>query len=163
MFVCLSVGSFVHWKVKKWDILLSFVDIFTKIGGHLLTDLSHTLAKIKLNFFVCVSVSWFIFHWKLETLDIFKISLPKLVNIFSWACLKDWPQQNFKRLSVSLSVGSLVYFMDNYKNLSSLLIELIKTFNICPSHYFSADGDWWMMMSESEGDWAGYNCYLALM
>ena len=43
------------------------------------------------------------------------------------------------------------------------MIELIETFNICPSHYFSAkeniygDDD----ESDSEDDWAGYNCYLA--
>ena len=113
-------------------------------------DLSHTLAKIKLNFFclcVCQLVQFFTENWKSWIFcSIFKISLPKLANIFSWACLRDWPQQNLKNLAVSLSVGSLVYFMDNFKYFSSLLIKFIKTFNICPSHYFSADGDWWMMM-----------------
>ena len=43
--VCLSVGSFVHYKMEKWDILLSFRDIFMKIGGHLLTGISHRLAN----------------------------------------------------------------------------------------------------------------------
>ena len=148
--MCPSVGSFVHWKVKKWDILLSFVDIFTKICGHLLTDLSHTLAKIKLNFFVCVSVSWFIFSLKNWKVGYF-VQFSKYLYQNWWTSShepvsKIGHNKTFKKLSVSLSVGSLVYFMDNFKYFSSLLIELIKTFNICPSHYFSADGDWWIMM-----------------
>ena len=96
---------------------------------------------------VCQLVHFFPENWKSWIFcSVFKISLPKFLNIFSWACLKDWTQQNLINLSLSLSVGSLVYFMYNYKYLSSLLIEFIKTFYICPSHSFSADGGWWMMM-----------------
>ena len=43
--VCLSLGSFVHYKMEKWDILLRFQDIFTKLGGHLPLELPHRLAK----------------------------------------------------------------------------------------------------------------------
>ena len=64
--MCLSVGSFVHLKVEKWDHLLSFQDILTKIGTHVTLDLSHRLAKIKLEFmFVCLLVGSFIIQ-KLE-------------------------------------------------------------------------------------------------
>ena len=45
---------------RKLEKLLSFQDIFSKIGGHLAFDLSHRLAKRKFGFSVCVSVSWFI-------------------------------------------------------------------------------------------------------
>ena len=51
--MCLLVGSFVHYKMEKWDILLSFQDIFTKLGGHLPLELPHRLAKIKI-FGLCV-------------------------------------------------------------------------------------------------------------
>ena len=67
LFVCPSVGSFVHWKMEMCDILVSFQDIFTKIGRHLPFDPSHELVQIKFQIFVCVSVSWFICslkHWK---------------------------------------------------------------------------------------------------
>ena len=59
--MCLSVGSFVHLKVEKWDHLLSFQDILTKIGTHVTLNLSHRLAKIKLEFmFVCLLVGSFV-------------------------------------------------------------------------------------------------------
>ena len=93
---------------------------------------------------VCELVHFFTENWKGWIFcSVFKIFLP---NILSWARLNDWPHQNFKNLSVSLSVGSLVYFLDSYKYLSSLLIEFYKTFNICPKHYFCADCDCWMML-----------------
>ena len=57
--------------MKNWDILLSFVDIFTKIGGHLSLDLSHRLANKKLKFVVCVSVTWFICSLKSEKVGYF--------------------------------------------------------------------------------------------
>ena len=60
LLVCPSVGSFVHWKMEMCDILVCFQDNFTKIGRHLPLDPSHELAQIKFQFFVCVSVSWFI-------------------------------------------------------------------------------------------------------
>ena len=40
--------------------MLSFEDIFTKIGGYLPLDISERLARKKFEFFICVSVSWFI-------------------------------------------------------------------------------------------------------
>ena len=133
--------------MEKWDILLSFQYIFTKIGGHLLTDIFHRLAKRKWIFFVCLS--WFIYSLKMKTWDIssvFNISLPNLADIFHWSYLTYWPEQKFNSLSVSLSVGSFVDILYNYKYRSSLLMELIETFNICLSHYFSADGHFSVMM-----------------
>ena len=49
----------------------SKIDIFNKFGGHLLSDLSHALAKIKLNFYVCVSISWLIFSLKIGEVGYF--------------------------------------------------------------------------------------------
>ena len=66
LFVCPSVGSFVHWKMEKWDNLRSFQDIFTKIGTHVTLDLFRRLAHAKFEFLVCVSVSWFICSLKME-------------------------------------------------------------------------------------------------
>ena len=68
----------------------------------------------------------------------FQDYLPNFVDIFSWSYLTDWPEQNFKKLSVSLSLGSIVDTMNNFKYLSSILMEFIEIFNICLSHYFSA-------------------------
>ena len=48
---CPSDGSFVDWNMKKIDTLLSFQDIFTKIGGHLHPDLSNKLTAI---IFICL-------------------------------------------------------------------------------------------------------------
>ena len=55
-----SVGPSLTPSDRKLEKSLSFQDIFSKIGGHLLLDLSHRLAKMKCKFFACVSVSWFI-------------------------------------------------------------------------------------------------------
>ena len=55
--------------MEKWDNLLSFQDIFTRIGTHVTLDLSHRLALVKFEFFVCVSVSWFICSLKNGKLD----------------------------------------------------------------------------------------------
>ena len=121
LFVCPSAGSFVHWKMEMCDIFVSFQDIFTKIGGHLALDLSHRLAEKKVEFFVCVSVSWFICSLKpgkfgyfgkesWKKFSIFKISLPKLVDIFPWTYLTDWLKQNFNFLFVCPSVGSFVHW-----------------------------------------------------
>ena len=59
-FLCLSVGSFVHWKVDEFDILLCCYDTFTEFGGHILLKLSHRLTWTKFQKFVCESVNWFI-------------------------------------------------------------------------------------------------------
>ena len=59
LFVCPSIGSFVHWKMEKWDNLLNFEDIFTKIWGHLVNDISQGLAKINFFFDVCLSAGLF--------------------------------------------------------------------------------------------------------
>ena len=64
--VCVYVSwFFFHYEIKKFNIFLSFQDIFTKVGGSILTDLSHRLAK-KYSIFlsVCLSVGSFV-HWKI--------------------------------------------------------------------------------------------------
>ena len=99
----------------KFEKLLSFQDIFTKIGGHLPLDLSHRLAKIKFKYFVCSFVSWFICSLKSgkvgyfatqswKSCSVFKISLPNLVAIFLLTYLTNW-----KFLFMCLSVNSFVH------------------------------------------------------
>ena len=63
--VCLSFSSFVHWKTKKLDLLLSFQDILTNFCWHHLLKLSHRWVWTKFQKFVCESVSWF-FCWHFE-------------------------------------------------------------------------------------------------
>ena len=73
--------------MEKWDILFSFEDIFTKIGGHVLNDLSHILAEMKF-ILVCLCVCQLV-HLFIEKFNswifcsVFKISLRKSVDIFS--------------------------------------------------------------------------------
>ena len=69
--MCLSVGSFVHKKIKNWNILLSFKDIFIKLGGYISLDLSHIYNAIKFEIFVCMSVSWYISPFKFENVGQF--------------------------------------------------------------------------------------------
>ena len=108
-------------SVRKLEKSLSFQNILTKLCGHLPLDLSHRLAEKKVEFFVCVSVSWFICSLKpgkfgyfekesWKKFSIFNISLPKLVDIFPWTYLTDWLKQNFNFLFVCPSVGSFVHW-----------------------------------------------------
>ena len=69
-----------------------------------------------------------------------------MVDIFYWSYPTNWPEQNFKSLSVSLSVGSFVNIVNNFKYICSLLREVIETFNTCLSHYFGADEHFMVMM-----------------
>ena len=50
--------------MEMCDILVSFQDIFTKIGRHLPFDPSHEFVEIKYQIFFCVSVSWFVWSMK---------------------------------------------------------------------------------------------------
>ena len=50
----MPVGLFVHKKIKRLDISLSFQDIVTKITRNLLIDLYHRLAEMTFK----------IIHWK---------------------------------------------------------------------------------------------------
>ena len=80
-----------------------------------------------------------------------------------WSYLTDEPEQKFNIMSVSLSVGSYVGIMNDYKYLSSLLMEFIDFFNICLCHYFSADEHFYGDDDDgdSKDDLIRYTCYLA--
>ena len=110
------VGSFVHWKIEKWDNLLSFEDIFTEIDGQLSLDLSHRLARMKFEFFVCVSVSWFISS--LKNWEIVYFAKVWMFFYQTWWKSSPWPisqinPNDFHIWFVGLSVGSL--FTENGK------------------------------------------------
>ena len=67
LFVCPSVGSFLHWKGKSWIYFSVFKIFWPKLLGFFL--LSYRTHWLKLNYFlsVCLSVSWFICsqtNWK---------------------------------------------------------------------------------------------------
>ena len=87
------------------DILVSFQDIFIKIGRNLPLDPSHEWVEIKFQILGCMSVSWFICSLKHEKLGHFgkeswaifsgsTISLTKLVDIFYCTYLTDWLKLN---------------------------------------------------------------------
>ena len=128
LFVCPSVGSFVHWKMKICDILVSFQDIFTKIGRHLPLDPSHELVQIKFKIFVFVSVSFFICslkHWKVgyfgkeswKSFSDFKLSLPNLLDIFPWTYVTGWLNPIII-FCVCVSVGSFVHWKMEMSDIS---------------------------------------------
>ena len=87
--MCPLVSSFVHWKMEICDTLVSFQNIFTKIGRHLPLDPSHELIAIQFYILVWVlSASCFV-HWNLKKWDILvkkvgKNSIFKIVGHLPW-------------------------------------------------------------------------------
>ena len=93
---------------KKLDILPSFLDILTEIGGDLSLGLSQGLATVKVHFSVCVSISWFICSLKIKKSDIL-LSCQEILTNICRHIFTDLSQRLTKmtHLSVCPSVGAL--------------------------------------------------------
>ena len=113
---------------RKLENSLSFQYIFTKIGTHVTQDLSHRLAKMKFEFLVCVSVSWFICSLKNGKIGYFTQFSMYLYQ--TW--LKSYPgpisQINLNDIFIfGLCVCQLVtFFTEKWK--SSIICSIFKIY-----------------------------------
>ena len=109
--MCSSVGSFVHLRMEKLDISLSFQDIFTKIVGHFCLGLLLRLDKVEFyKFFACLFISWLICSFKIGKVGYFT-QFSRYLHQNWWASWP-WPISKVNSiesiLSVCPSVGSSV-------------------------------------------------------
>ena len=111
----MCVSHLVHLSIEKWDNLLSFEDIFTEICGQLPLDLSHRLARIKFEFFVCVSVSWFISSLKNRKIGYFA-QFSMFFFYQTWWKSSPWPiSQIIKNEILYLVCWSVSWFFVHWK------------------------------------------------